>query len=193
MKDHLSPEECRLLLLLARQAVEAAVCGLELEPLDRLSLPAALLQPGAAFVTLTRQSQLRGCVGTLEAKQPLAECVREHGAAAALHDFRFPPVRPEELAEIEIEVSRLTMPREFPYDCPEDLLEGLRPGVDGVILRDGLQRATFLPQVWEKIPEPALFLSYLCEKMGADPFLWQRRKLQVSVYQVEVLQEGALS
>jgi AmmeMemoRadiSam system protein A len=189
MKDQLTPEERDILLQLARQGVEAAACGLELEPLDLQALPPALVQPGAAFVTLTRLGQLRGCVGTLEASQPLAVCVREHGVAAALHDYRFPPVRPEELAEIEIEVSRLTLPRELPYECPEDLLAGLKPGVDGVILRDGMRRATFLPQVWEKLPEPALFLSHLCEKMGADPFLWQRRRLQVSVYQVEMFHE----
>lgn len=189
MKECLSPEEKSLLLQLARQAIETAVCGLPLEPLDLQTLPESLREYGVAFVTLTLQGALRGCVGALVPYQPLAEDVREHAVAAALNDPRFPPVTLDELPNLKIEVSRILKPREFPYECPEDLLAGLRPGVDGVILREGFRQATFLPQVWEKIPEPALFLSYLCEKMGADPFLWQRRKLQVSVYQVETIIE----
>lgn len=187
--DTLTPEERSLLLRLARQALEAAVCGERLIPLKLVEFPLHLTQPGASFVTLTRHGELRGCVGTLEACEPLAEDVREHAKAAALQDYRFPPVQPEELPEIEIEISCLTPPVPLDYHCPEELLTLLHPGIDGVVLRDGIRRATFLPQVWEKIPDPSNFLSYLCQKMGADSSLWQYKKLQVFTYRVEEFHE----
>jgi uncharacterized protein len=119
----------------------------------------------------------------------LLEDVREHAVAAALNDYRFTPVRPLELPHIRIEVSRLTFPQVLAYKTPGELLTSLRPMVDGVILRDGSRRATFLPQVWEKLPEPEMFLAHLCQKMGVSPDLWQRRLLQVQVYQVEEFNE----
>lgn len=187
--EPLSPAERSLLLKLARQALEAGVRGEALPPLDLQSLPPALRQPGASFVTLTRQGKLRGCVGALEPYQPLAEDVREHAVAAALQDYRFPPVQPAELPEIKIEISRLTLPQELDYTSPEDLLTRLRPGVDGVTLIDGRLRATFLPQVWEKLPDAPTFLDHLCYKMGAPEDLWRRKKLRVQTYQVEEFHE----
>jgi AmmeMemoRadiSam system protein A len=149
-----------------------------------------LQAPGASFVTLThRNRELRGCIGALEPYLPLAEDVREHAVAAALHDYRFPPVLPEELSNLVIEVSRLTLPRSITYDCPEDLLKVLRPGVDGVIVRDGVYKATFLPQVWAKLPEPEEFLGHLCLKMGGAPDLWRFKRLQVQIYEVEEFHE----
>lgn len=186
----LTLEDGAALLRLARLALAEAVCGQPLKPPDLDALPEALRRPGATFVTLTRLGELRGCVGALEAYLPLAEDVRVHAAAAALQDYRFLPVRPEELAEIEIEVSCLTEAQPLAYHRPEELLARLRPGVDGVILRDGHRRATFLPQVWEKLPEPELFLSQLCQKMGADPCLWQRKPLQALTYQVVEFHEA---
>lgn len=187
--DTLTPEERRLLLKLAREALKTVVCGERLLPLKLEDYPLRLRKPGASFVTLTRQGELRGCVGTLEACEPLAEDVREHAIAAALQDYRFPPVQPEELPEIEIEISCLTPPLPLDYRCPEELLTLLRPGKDGVVLRDGIRRATFLPQVWEKISDPSYFLGYLCQKMGAEMSLWQYKKLQVFTYQVEEFHE----
>ncbi len=105
------------------------------------------------MLPLTVGGAFRGCVGALEAYQPLAEDVCEHAVAAALEDYRFPPVLPQEVGRIEIEISRLTSPIPLEYEKPEDLPELLHPGVDGVVLREGLRRATFLPQVWEKLPE----------------------------------------
>jgi AmmeMemoRadiSam system protein A len=189
MQDQLKKEERILLLQLARQALEKAVNGHPLPPLDLKSLPPRLYELGASFVTLTRRGELRGCIGALEPYLPLAEDVREHAAAAALQDFRFPPVRPQELPDIEIEISRLTQPKTIEYDSPQELVERLNPHIDGVILRDGLRRATFLPQVWEKLPDAALFLSHLCQKMGAPADLWRVRKLDVQVYQVEEFHE----
>ncbi len=189
MNEKLSVEEQKTLLCLAREAMEHAVRGETLSPLDLSSLTPLLREPGASFVTLTIGGQLRGCIGTLEAYQPLAEDVREHAVAAALQDPRFPPVREDELSRIQVEVSRLTRPLPLDYKDASDLLSKLRPGVDGVVLRDGFRRATFLPQVWEKIPDPAEFLDNLCYKMGASPDLWRRKRLDVLTYQVEEFHE----
>ena len=190
MDARLTEEERSLLLNLARQSLQDAVNGRGMEPVDLEALPAALRQPGATFVTLTRRGDLRGCIGALEAYQPLAEDVCDHAAAAALQDYRFPPVQPGELPEIEIEISRLTAPQDLAYEKPQELLVKLRPHIDGVTLMDGLRRATFLPQVWEKVPDAEEFLSHLCMKMGAAPDLWRHRKLKVQTYQVEEFHEG---
>jgi len=189
MDEKLTPEEKQTLLRLAREALEAGVRGQTLPPLDPASLTASLRADGAAFVTLTVHGSLRGCIGALEPYQPLAEDVREHAVAAALEDYRFPPVKENELSKIEIEVSRLTVPVPLEYNTLEDLLAKLHPGADGVLLRDGMRRATFLPQVWEKIPDKAGFLDNLCYKMGAAPDTWRRKHLQVSVYKVEEFHE----
>jgi AmmeMemoRadiSam system protein A len=188
-EQNLTNEEKKILLRLARQALEAAVRKQPAPQLDGQALTSKLQEPGASFVTLTIRGMLRGCVGTLEPYQSLTEDVCEHAVAAGLQDFRFPAVRPEELAQIEIEVSRLTIPQPLQYMPPESLVEKLRPGVDGVVLRDGMRRATFLPQVWEQLPDPVEFLEHLCAKMGADPGAWKRKKLEVLVYQVEEFHE----
>jgi AmmeMemoRadiSam system protein A len=189
MPDQLTQEQRQTLLKAARKAMEQAVCGDLLTPVDLNTFEPRLRELGATFVTLTRKGDLRGCIGTLEAYQPLIEDACEHAIAAALQDYRFPPVQPEELPEIKIEISRLTTPLPFEYESPEELLNHLKPNVDGVVLRDGFRRATFLPQVWEKVPEPALFLDLLCQKMGAPMNLWQRKKLEVFIYQVEEFHE----
>jgi AmmeMemoRadiSam system protein A len=189
MDDKLTPDEKQTLLKMARQALEAGVRGATLPTLDPAALTPALRAEGAAFVTLTIQGDLRGCIGALEPYQSLAEDVREHAVAAALEDYRFPNVQENELEKIQIEVSRLTIPVPLEYKDAEDLLAKLRPGVDGVILRDSFRRATFLPQVWEKIPDAEAFLANLCYKMGADPDTWKRKHLEVLVYQVEEFHE----
>ncbi|MGE5464380.1 MAG: AmmeMemoRadiSam system protein A [Syntrophothermus sp.] len=190
MEDKLTPEEQTTLLRLAREALEHGVRGRDLPPLDSSVLTPKLREQGATFVTLTEGGQLRGCIGALEPYQPLAQDVRDHAIAAALEDPRFPPVNERELSRIDIEVSRLTRPVPLEYEDANDLLSRLRPHVDGVILRDAFRRATFLPQVWEKIPDRAEFLSNLCYKMGADPELWRRKHLEVLIYQVEEFHEA---
>jgi len=177
------------LLTLARQSIEAAVNHRLPLKLDLSQYSPALCEKGASFVTLTEYDELRGCIGALEAYQPLVQDVCEHAVAAALEDFRFPPVQPEEVASLHIEISRLTAPEPLVYQSPSELLEKLRVGVDGVVLRDGIRRATFLPQVWEKIPEKEEFLAHLCQKMGAPSDYWCRKMLQVFIYQVEEFQE----
>ncbi|MEW5940661.1 MAG: AmmeMemoRadiSam system protein A [Chloroflexota bacterium] len=189
MPDQLTTEEKQTLLRLARQALELGVRGEKLPPLDWSLFSKRLHEDGASFVTLTVNGDLRGCIGALDAYQPLAEDVREHAIAAALNDYRFPPVQSAEVGRIRIEVSRLTAPVPLDYSSPEDLLAKLRPHVDGVVLRDGARRATFLPQVWEKLPDPADFLDNLCYKMGAAANLWRRKHLEVLIYQVEEFEE----
>lgn len=189
IKDLLTKPEGGILLKIAREALEKSVDGLPLPQINLSSLPDALREPGASFVTLTVEERLRGCIGALEAYQPLAKDVQEHAVAAALQDPRFPAVRPQECPQIQIEVSVLTPKKPLDYQDGEDLLEKIRPGVDGVVLQDGYRKATFLPQVWEKLPDPATFLSHLCLKMGAPANLWQKKPLQVFVYQVQEFQE----
>lgn len=188
-EEKLTAEERSYLLRLARQSIERAVTHHPPPEIDLASLSPRLVADGASFVTLTEAGELRGCIGALEPYQPLALDVREHAAAAATEDYRFPPVRQAELPQLHIEISRLTVPQPLAFDGPEDLLSKLRPGVDGVVLRHGFQRATFLPQVWEKLPDPEDFLANLCYKMGAPANLWRTRPVTVLVYQVEEFEE----
>ena len=190
MTDQLTDDEKQILLHLAREAMENGLRGKKLPALDMNSLTPHLREDGASFVTLTIDDELRGCIGALEAYQPLAEDVREHAIAAALEDPRFPPVDKSELSRIQLEVSRLTAPHLLEYSSAEDLLVKLNPHVDGVILKDSYRRATFLPQVWKQIPNTADFLDHLCSKMGARKNLWRDTKLQVYVYQVEEFHEN---
>jgi len=187
--DRLSDHDRKLLLQLAREALSNGVQGIPLPPLDLEELPAQLTQPGATFVTLTMESELRGCIGSLEAKRPLAEDVRIHAVAAALEDYRFPPVNWREMDKISIEISRLTSPQLIESQDAEELLSKIHPGIDGVILKKGRRRATFLPQVWRKVPEVEKFLDLLCRKMGSLSDCWQEKDVQVFTYQVEKFQE----
>ena len=191
MEAKLTFEEQQTLLRLAREAMERGVNGEKLSPLDEASLPPNLREMGTSFITLTVRGELRGCIGALEPYQSLAEDVREHAVAAALKDPRFPAVRKEELSGIQIEVSRLMRPIPLDYKDANDLLSKLRPHVDGVILRDDVtgRRGTFLPQVWEKISDPAEFLNNLCYKMGMSENAWRSRHLEVLTYEVEEFHE----
>jgi AmmeMemoRadiSam system protein A len=186
---HISDADRRILLSLARQSIENSVNGASAPQIDKKALSPKLQEQGACFVTLTSRGYLRGCVGALEPYQSLAEDVCEHAVAAAFQDYRFPPVQAKELKDIEIEISYLTHPEPLKYENPDDLPKLLRPNIDGVVLRDGGKRATFLPQVWEKIPDPEEFLAELCMKMGAPANLWRRKKLDVMIYQVEEFHE----
>ncbi len=185
MPQKLSPDDWDALMRIAKESVFAAANGRRPEPLQNSALSPELLEDGAVFVTLTKSGQLRGCIGSLEAWQPLAEDVRLRAYQAAVEDPRFPPLSPSELPWIEIEISRLTEPVALPYERPEDLPRLLKPHQDGVILADGRRRATFLPQVWEQLPRPEEFLDHLCAKMGARSNLWREKVLDVWIYHVE--------
>lgn len=177
------------LLAIARDSIASQLRDKIEIRLDLASLPPELQAPGACFVTLTHAGNLRGCIGSLEARQPLAADVREHAGDAAFRDFRFPPLSESEFKDLHIEVSVLSAPVPLNYANPEALPGLLHPGDDGVILARGMRRATFLPQVWEQVPDPYSFLDMLCEKMGFDYDLWRREKLDVSIYHVECFEE----
>jgi AmmeMemoRadiSam system protein A len=186
----LSKKDRQYLLGLARETIAHTLQGEELPPVVLKNLPEDLSRPGASFVTLTIDGKLRGCIGSIEPRRPLALDVRENAVGAAFRDPRFPPLTPEEFENVEIEVSVLTAPEPLRYSGPEDLFEKLRPHVDGVIIERGWQRATYLPQVWEKVPDPEKFLSSLCLKAGLPHDDYRRPGLQVYTYQVEKFTEG---
>jgi len=160
------------LLRIARQSVAAAVRGCAHAAPELETLPAALAEPRAAFVSIHRDGHLRGCIGTLEATTPLALAVAEVARGAALRDVRVAPLTEDELTDIRIAVSVLSPPQRVPAGNRQQLLAALRPGVDGLLLEDGPHRATFLPKVWEQLPAPGQFLDRLLEKAGLGAGYW---------------------
>lgn len=173
------------LLALARQAI-ARRLGLP-EP----SLPApptAPADPSPTFVTLTKRGALRGCIGCLEPRRSLPEDVATNAQAAAFQDSRFPPLEAEEFPDIRIEISRLSPATPLHFKDEAEAMAQLHPGRDGVILSLGGRNATFLPQVWEQLPEPRDFLSHLKRKAGLPADYWSDQ-LQLARYTVEKWQE----
>jgi uncharacterized protein len=131
-----------------------------------------LQEPGACFVTLTQQGELRGCIGSLEARRALLVDVRANAVAAAFHDPRFCALTQSELDITEIEVSLLSPMQPLAFSSEADALRQLRPGVDGVVLEFGARRSTFLPQVWEQLPEVDEFMAHLKRKAGLPASFW---------------------
>lgn len=164
------------MLELARQAV---VCGVGHAPppstLANGSIPPLLMEPRATFVTLEKNNQLRGCMGSLEAYRPLIEDLTNNAIAAALEDPRFPPLCAEEIPELLISISILSPPEPLAVKSEEDLLEVLQPGVDGLILEEGHRRATFLPSVWKELPRARDFVRHLKRKGGWPEGYWSPR------------------
>ena len=189
----LTQEERDFLLTLARETIERAarVPAHDAEPVLDNSPTERLKKPGASFVTLhTRNGALRGCIGSLVARRSLLKDIHANALAAAFHDPRFPPVTPEELDNLVVEVSVLSNPQPLDYKGPADLVKKLRPQVDGVVLKKGVHRATFLPQVWEQLPSAEIFLAHLCQKAGLPPNAWRAGDLEISTYQVEKFEES---
>ena len=156
-------------------------------PAETAAHAAWLDAPGASFVTLTSGrapgGALRGCIGSLEARRPLREDVEANAVAAACRDPRFPPLGRAELDDVVVEVSVLSAPTALPAVDEPELLARLRPGVDGVILSAPGHRATFLPQVWDQLPDPAEFLSHLRRKAGL-PAGYRGRDVVIEIYTV---------
>ena len=189
-QDEFTAGDRKFLLDLARKSVAAAARGEEPPQPDTKNLAEKLTQSRACFVTLKKDLQLRGCVGTVFPRQPLWKAVTWSGRSAAVEDHRFPPVKPDELEQLEIEVSVLTLPSRLKFSSPDDLLAKLRPGVDGVVLRVGGNQGLFLPQVWEQLPDKQQFLSRLAEeKAHLDPAAWKRNDAKILVFQVEAFKE----
>lgn len=185
----LTEEEGRYLVNLARRTLQAEL-GVPALALEEPPDPERVRQPGAAFVTLhTRGGALRGCIGSLIARRALVEDVEANALAAALEDPRFPPLTSDELPNVLVEVSVLSKPEPLHYATASELVQSLRPGVDGVVIERGWHRATFLPQVWEQLSLPEDFLAHLCYKAGLPSLAWREGDLKVSIYQVQEFHE----
>ncbi|WP_328988019.1 AmmeMemoRadiSam system protein A [Thiorhodovibrio winogradskyi] len=178
------------LLAIARAAIAEGLGDGRAAGVDPAAESPTLQAPGAAFVTLELQGQLRGCIGSLEPRgsRSLAADVRENAQAAAFRDPRFPPLQQHELAPLHISISVIG-PRE-PLACASesDLLAALSPGVDGLILEAGTRRGTFLPSVWEQLPRPADFLRHLKRKAGLADNEWPQH-LQAWCYRTQYFGE----
>ena len=178
----LTEKDKAFLVRLARSVIEAALDAGQKEAMPKDVSP-AVLEKGGCFVTLHKKGALRGCIGTIEPVQPLVKGVQENALNAAFKDPRFSSLKIEELSDIDLEVSVLTVPRKLIFTDSEDLKRQLKPGIHGVILSRGWQRSTFLPQVWDQLPDPELFLKHLCEKAGLRGDCWQDSKTEIEVYE----------
>jgi hypothetical protein len=159
------------LLKVARTSIQRRFLG-DRAPAEAGVDDPVLTEPRATFVTLKRDAALRGCIGVLEAVRPLLLDVAHNARAAAFQDPRFAPLAPVELADISIEISVLSSPEPLAAATRTELLTALKPGHDGLILQDGTHRATFLPAVWESLPQPRDFLAHLLHKAGLAPDHW---------------------
>ena len=163
--------EQHVLLQIAREALYKKLYGqtlfLEIDEYD-----SDFRQAGASFVTLKINNQLRGCIGSLEPHRSLIEDVARNAEAAAFEDPRFPPLTLAEWDDLQIDISILSPAEPMSFQSEEELIRQLRPGVDGLVLQENFYRGTFLPSVWQQLPEPREFLRQLKRKAGLDPDYW---------------------
>ena len=174
--------EQQLLLKLARDSIKNASAS-KTSP-SRKYIPLSLKEKRGVFVTLEEDGKLRGCVGSLFGIKNLYDSVIENARHAAFDDPRFGPVTESELKDIRIEISILSEPKKLDYKNIDDLLNRLNNHL-GVILKKGFASATFLPQVWEQLPDKKEFLRHLCMKAGLEPDVWKKSDLEILVYEVE--------
>jgi len=172
------------MLEVARDAIERGVREGHVPRVDLDAYPPALREPRAVFVTLRRGGTLRGCTGTLEPQGPLVSEVARIAHRTAFDDPRFAPLGADELDDLDIHLSILGPSEPFAVKAEAELLAGLRPGVDGLLLVDGPHSATFLPAVWESLPDPADFVRELKRKAGLAPDHWSPT-LRFERYRVE--------
>jgi len=196
MPDRISDNQGKGLLTLARRAI-AQELGIFAAHGQQAGSGAAgpgdrsiLKEKRGLFVTLYKQGQLRGCIGSIEPVASIGKALDENARAAAFRDSRFSPLQQEEFHEIDIEISLLSPPMVLGYETPADLVRLLVPHRDGVVLKKGGRRATFLPQVWEQLPTPEPFLSHLCMKAGLSSDAWQTGPLDIFVYRVQSFEEN---
>ncbi|MBU1713766.1 MAG: AmmeMemoRadiSam system protein B [Proteobacteria bacterium] len=194
VSNKLTPKQGEALIKLARKTISDEL-GIKPGP-DIEALPSSLLEDkrfqrrSGTFVTLKIHDQLRGCIGNLDASEPITEGVRRNAINAAFNDYRFSPLTAKEFDKVEIEISILSEPKPLEYIDSSDLINKLRPNVDGVIIRKGRASATFLPQVWEQLSSPEEFLSHLCAKAGLSSDSWKKSKLEVLTYNVQYFEEA---
>lgn len=177
-------DELSLLLPVARKSIETYFqIQRDWQPVIE-EYPDALQEVRSSFVTLNLFGELRGCIGSLTARFPLVQDVAIHAVAAAFSDPRFSELTEEEYPNIELHISALTPPVDFPVRNRDDLLERLRPGTDGLVLQVGGYQATFLPSVWKQLPEPVEFVGRLFRKAGLPYDFWDESVL-VKRYEAE--------
>nr|VFK15400.1 MAG: hypothetical protein BECKLPF1236B_GA0070989_10774 [Candidatus Kentron sp. LPFa] len=185
-RHELSAQERETLLGIAMDAIAHGLAHQKAPSMDPAAFPAPLREQRATFVTLEQEGRLRGCIGSLQTTHSLVEDLARNAFDAAFHDPRFPPLTWEEWERITIKISLLTPAEPMRFASEADLLGQLRPGVDGLILTTGSRRATFLPSVWDSLPEPAEFLHHLKLKAGLDPDAWPP-DIAISRYTTEQL------
>lgn len=185
----LTVAERKRLFELARQALLEFVRSGSQPSVNEASLTPALREFRSCFVTLTRQGELRGCIGNIQPREPLFRAVMNNACGAAFRDSRFSPVSSAEIPELEIEISVLTEPTPLAFASPLELLQKLRPNVDGVVLKLEGRAATFLPQVWEKFSDAASFMDELARKALSPASAWREPDAVVLTYQVESFED----
>ena len=189
----LTAQQGQALVALARQQIEQHLgipAGTDISAFSRVLGESVFQQRRGVFVTLHKSGNLRGCIGSLAASEPLIEGIKSHALNAAFQDYRFPPLTAAELPELHVEISILTEPQPLACTGPDDLVRQLRPGIDGVILRGTRgEQATFLPQVWQQLPGAEQFLSQLCRKAGLPDMAWRSEPAHISTYQVQSFEE----
>jgi len=178
---NLTDEDKKNLQKTARKSIEYGLIHQSALPVNLNEFSETLQSHGASFVTLNINKQLRGCIGTLEAYQPLITDVSEHAYDAAFKDPRFPPLTKKESAQLEIHISILTPSEEINFISEKDLLAQLQPGIDGLILQSDYHKATFLPSVWEQLTTPEDFLIHLKLKAGLGINDWPE-EIQIARY-----------
>ncbi len=181
----LNNENRKRLLKVARDSIENGFKNGNPLCVNLRDFPTELIRPGATFVTLEKKHQLRGCIGMLEAVFPLVEDVAENAFSAAFKDPRFPPLQKSELDDLEIHISILGEPEPMMFSSEEDLIAQIRPNVDGLILEEGRHRGTFLPSVWETLPDKKQFLRHLKNKAGLPADYWSD-SIKIFRYTAEV-------
>ena len=182
----LNKEHQQRLLDLARRSIQHGLQTGRPLKVTLADFPAELTEHRATFVTLQKHHQLRGCIGMLEAVRPLAEDIAENAFLAAFQDPRFPPLADDEFGDLEIHLSILTPAIPVAFTSEQDLISQLQPGIDGLILEEGHRRGTFLPSVWEQLPEPGQFLRHLKQKAGLAPDYWSET-IRIYRYRTEMI------
>ncbi len=188
MSDKLDEQEKKQLLKIARLSIQFGLDSRQALQIDETEIAEKLTNKRASFVTLTQNGDLRGCMGNLQASEALAQSVANTAYNAAFRDPRFPTLTHAEMNQIQINISVLTPMQQMSVMDRDDLFNQLRPGVDGLLLEDQGRRATFLPKVWESLPEPQAFLQQLLRKAGLSDTYWSD-SMRFHRYQTESFHE----
>lgn len=190
MPDTISAEtKGRILLQIARASIANAL-QIDYRANKNISEDAPWLQEkGACFITLTQQQQLRGCIGTLEAHRSLLEDVKANARAAAFKDTRFSPLTADEFADTQLEISLLSSMEKIDFSSEAEALAQLQPGIDGLVFEYSYHRSTFLPQVWQQLPDRNDFMAHLKQKAGLSADFWSD-EVKLSRYSVSKWKES---